>query len=86
MCTYAVISLKSYKTSYFNPPKGGFSSSRLGIVYKHPLLSLAASVEAARRWENRSIQGVCEDFHNKADAKRAVLDDFTQPSAHQSKP
>ena len=32
--------------------------------------------EAARRWENRSILCVCEDFHNKADAKRAALDDF----------
>ncbi|MBQ4126815.1 MAG: hypothetical protein IJD72_02450 [Alistipes sp.] len=33
--------------------KGGVSSSRLSIVRKRPLLSPAASVEAARRWGNR---------------------------------
>ncbi|MBQ8778233.1 MAG: hypothetical protein IJZ49_00775 [Alistipes sp.] len=27
--------------------------------------------EAARRWENRSILSVCEDFHIKADAEIA---------------
>ena len=35
--------------------------------------------EAARRWGNRSILGVCEDLHIKADAERATLDDFTSP-------
>ena len=35
--------------------KGGVSSSRLGIVRKRPLLSLAASVEAGRRPKKRSL-------------------------------
>ena len=29
--------------------------------------------EAARRWQNRSILFVCEDFDSKADAKRSSL-------------
>ena len=61
--------------------KGGFSSSRLGIVCKHPLLTLAASVEAARSWENRSILSVCEDFHGKADAERTRQANFRQLEA-----
>ena len=32
--------------------------------------------EAARRWKNRSILCVCEDFYSKADAKRATLGSF----------
>ena len=33
--------------------------------------------EAGRRRQNRSILGVCEDFDDKPDAKRALLDDFS---------
>ena len=36
----------------------------------------ASYFEAARRWGNRSILCVCEDFNIKADAKIAALDNF----------
>ena len=54
----------------------GFSSSRLGKVCKHPLLSLAASVEAGRSPRKRNILCVCEHFKDKPDAEKALLDSF----------
>ena len=34
--------------------------------------------EAGRRLRNRSIPSVCEDFENKPDAKRALLERFLE--------
>ena len=42
--------------------------------------------EAGRSPKNRSILGVCEDFEDKPDAKRALLENFNDYSTVPAEP